>query len=1041
MLRLPQIDEDYNKKIEQSLEIIEKVNQAVEKVEASIKPETLIKVGVIEEGEEVYKELAAVYTKVKIMFKEIYYYKGFSFFANLLAKPIYVSRTLLQRLHGSQARLKNALSQARGLVIQIYNSNNDKARAIESQFNTFVEQKLVLKNGCIAFEAYEENEKQMENYKEELLKIQSVIKQYAVDKYPQSIALIPKPEDRAVAIANILRKMETALKIIKTGELLNSVNLAKILENLNLNNLIEKFEAFKESLDKEIKEKELIVGSPLVSQGNLQEITKKVLLLLVSLRHLTKRVFEFHERNSRLYSNFACSYDDNPRMYETLIKQLTVDLAKSAEQLFETPFEESVKHHRAFVSVINKLKELRKAEKSLLAGLATHFKMVRENLSFYQQEIQPIAYPSNYLNMLDKWPEKHHHAKNVWDRMSPVYANLLEYRENPNLVPEIRSIVDEFTNNQQLVLNSIDVCIAFFEAGKVISEKLVEQFLSPKLRIDRAEILDFINDFEEFMGKLKLKAERGKGKVMVQFDDFLEIIMKLLYELLEFLKIIDEKYGNIPHSLDKVREMDPKDLTAIIGVAFNSLHTLEIEFTDNVDIFDTQLHNKCKIVKAIRNFVEKVISKEVRIYHKLLAEIQKMQDFIQLIQRDFIWVELAQSKYKNLKSLSLDKIQKYQSQCSNYIHHLENYLQLEEITGRAVIHDILERRLLLLLELNKIFLLFANFYEQIREYWTQIDGVLTKPVELATLAADLEQLDFKLTKIIKDVKRNYDAITNLIIVEEEISMINLKGIVLDDIGEFLQRSSKWVRNLRKKIIEYRDFDALVMENFKGRVYLLREDWIQCLKSWLPTAKEELQIETKVFQLGYEGIFERMEEFSANIKEKYIELKESTIAQIIHNVKLLNSNFFDEKFFVVDRSDPADKITPKLIRLAEKMREKRIPMQNMHRRLTKYNIALTEALESLEFLSDSERLRVAGFNGVEGMNLVKKYLYDFTLHQWQEVIKVLLEKGHSIVKATKEENVWIKAIEMNIVGPIFGKQMDMLKGFWLVHHAVKSKIDL
>ena len=76
-----------------------------------------------------------------------------------------------------------------------------------------------------------------------------------------------------------------------------------------------------------------------------------------------------------------------------------------------------------------------------------------------------------------------------------------------------------------------------------------------------------------------------------------------------------------------------------------------------------------------------------------------------------------------------------------------------------------------------------------------------------------------------------------------------------------------------------------------------------------------------------------------------------------------------------------------------------------------------------------------------MNLVKKYLYDFTLHQWQEVIKVLLEKGHSIVKTTKEENVWIKTIEMNIVGPIFGKQMDMLKGFWLVHHAVKSKIDL
>ena len=1031
VLKLPQIDEDTNKKIEQAFEAIDNAKESVEKLETSVRHGDLVTAKIIEEAEEHSKELGAASSKIKTLAKEIQYYKGFSFFTNLLTNPLFTIKILLQRLEESQQCLRAVLSQARDLIVLSYNKKLEEIASVEASFDKFIEQCL-LKEKCLDFDSYEDYESQVQGYKSELSKLQESIQDFSMKKYPQSVALIPKPEDRLKIISANLNRMETALKLINTGALLNSANLNKILEDVNLNNVCEKIAVLKDDLNQEIREKELIAGSPISIQGNLHETCKKILLLLVSLRQLIKRLFEFREKCSSFYFDFAVAYDANPDDYENLINNLKFDLTSASKSFFETPFEESVRRDKTFANIFNRLKEMSDAEKTILEGLPIHFKMVKLNITFFCEEFEPISIPYVYLNMLDKCTESHDKAKLIWDRMSPVYATLMEFRENPNLAPVVKRKIDDFISNQQLILNSIEVCIAFFEAGKVISNKLLSETLTPRIRKERTDILDFINDFEEFMGKLRLKAQRGKGRVTQAFEEFLDVIIKILDEFLEFLRIILERYHSIAHELERARDINSKNLTALIGIASQSLQTLEEDLTNRLQGLDLQLSHKCNMVAAIRGFIEGVTAKEVRVYKKLHSEMQTMQDFIQIVHRDFICVELAQFKYKNLKSVNIENVHKYRLKCANYIQHLENYLQLEEITGRVVIKEQLTRRHALLLELDKIFLLFGRFYEQGRDYLLGMEKLFTKPIDLPSLTKELEEFDLNLSKIAKEVKKNYDAIKNLIIVEEEISVIDLKAIVMDDILEFLLRSQKWVASLLKKMAEMREFDAMIEAQFDGRVLLQREDWLKSIKEFAPVVKD-LRIDRKTFQLGYEGIFERMEEFAASLQEKFIKAKESKVSLVKQCVQHINTCFLNERFFTVDRTDPVDKITPKLWTLAENVREMRISDHKMHQKLVRYNIRLADALEAIDFLSDRENLRIAGFKSVERLDIIKKYVEQYGLYQWHEVTTALLEKGTSVVKSIKDLGIWIKTIEASLTGPLFGKQMDLLKGYWHLYH--------
>lgn len=1029
--RLGSIEEDYTARIDHALDAIDRIHDHVERLVTKPQKNIVIKAATIEEAEELQKEIDAIGSKIKIMRKELLYYREYSFFTGLIIKPVDTLATLIQRLANSQNLLKNSLMRVRSEVLHSYNVKANNFVALKVKLDNFVQEDLISKKGYLDFDLYEKHKTQIETFESELEALQTDIEEYVTEKYPPSVTMLPKPEDQLEAIKALSQQVETLSKIIGTGALFNSACLSALLDGATTATLRDQFEIIRESVIKEIREKELIGGSPL-SSPQCQEMCNKILQLLITLRQLIKQAFECNDKCNMYLSDFATNYYDNKEDFEPLFYQLLYNLKNAYDEYQAVPIDETTRDHKVIVQINNRLKAIRQGEESLLQGLMTNFRLVKDNQDYFEIEIEPIAVPCNYLNMLNKWAEKHNNAKIVRERMRPVFDNLVEFRKSEYIPPNLKSIVEDFIYTQEKILNSIEVCISFFEVGNVLSEKRIKDNLTSKIRTDRTDFGEFLSDFEEFMSTQKIKAEQSKGRVTEQFEFFLTSIMPILTDLLQFLKIIDERYTSIPHDLERVREMNPKDRVAIIRTAANTLQELEVNFIGRIESFEKRLVKKCTMIQAIRDFVEQKLVKEVRIYNKLCHEVQQMQEFTEMIKREFLMNELPQLKFRQLKSLSTDGIEKKRMICRNYISHLSNYLSCEEINERQVVHDVLSRRRSVFVQLDKILTLFRDFYEQGKDYWIQIDQVLTKPVELSVLSKDLEKLGAVLSKIAKKVKDNYDSIDNLKLIEEEISAVSLKNFVVHDIYEFLIQSRKWTISLRRKIDGMKEFDLMVKENFNGRVFLLREDWLLSLKECLP-ALDEAPIGIKGIKLDYEGLIDRMEEFTNVIKEKYVDLKEKAISNVKKYVILLNTKFLNEQFFRAEKSEKVDKITPKLFRLAEKMRERRIQIPNTIRRLSNYCSLLAEVLEAVDFLSNKENLNLAGFNEIDSMDVVIKYINDFGLHQWREVLKLLSEKGHSMVMNIKEENQWLRIMESSLNGPIFGKQIDMIKGYWLIHH--------
>ena len=80
----------------------------------------------------------------------------------------------------------------------------------------------------------------------------------------------------------------------------------------------------------------------------------------------------------------------------------------------------------------------------MLEGLYKNFALVKVNKKFFESEFEPISIIYKFLNMLNKWPEKHHNARIIRDSMSPVYDNLSVYRDNSHLRTELVKISEEF---------------------------------------------------------------------------------------------------------------------------------------------------------------------------------------------------------------------------------------------------------------------------------------------------------------------------------------------------------------------------------------------------------------------------------------------------------------------------------------------------------------------------------------------------------------------------------------------------------------------
>ena len=1026
--RLPDLDTEFEKDVLVANSLCKKLANATENLSAAFQADKFVSSEPFDALIECQKATSVMAKKLAATMKEIEHYSTFPAFTLTLEKPIRILNELQAEITVQETRSKTVLAQTKDAIIISYNNLVAETEAIEGKFNTFVGDVLINQKNYLLFDYSEELQRTVKSFSELIAESKEKIEIVQEQSFPSIIAFLPKPSEKLKGIKALEERVKAVYKLLNIGEILNTSVLETIFQDATTKNLTERLSKLRENIKNELREMELVAGSPIFStEPNCQRATHKVLSILVKFKTILKKLWEYIGKVSQAYSQLRTTIESPFAQGEAEL-ETHIESLQHLHQEFETLIQDFVPEHEIFRKFSEKVKEIHNNELKVVRNLYENFIQVNQNMQVFFSDIAPVTNLHTFFDILTEWPEMMHYCKSDFDKAQPIVGFFSQVKQNIYFRPELRRLTEDFELKQRRILTSLEVCLVFFELGKVFNAESLAKVLTPQIKEEKTQFVSFILDLEEATEKMHIKTELSKKHVGTDFEQFMVTCVEFLKQFHRYLLNLQERYYNLTKNLETTADQNKTNFVEALRICCQTIKTMCFEFNSQLADYASRFETKPKIIMILEKFLKDVIERDSNVYEKLFHEAKKMADLIKNVKKEFFSGDIQSLQYRKLSALEHETMQLNRDKTDEFIGHLDLYLKAPEISQRRSVSGLVGKLKTIFTEMRRVFEAFRIYYKYGKEIYIMLDNFLLKIRSNEEIETRLEAIDQKIEEMVRLIRN-----TEMSKKKESILNLTFEGFneeqIENDIVSYFQDLQNWIENLRDRIHVMIQFEGELNKTYRSQIIWLRDDFPLFLRKWVIGEKGRYPKERgRPSITDYEGLWARIHIFEEALYRSRISVRDDFLRKAADGIEYMNQNFLNEWFFKGESLENADKIYSKLYRLTDKMKERRIPKPNMFRRMDKYIEVIERAMSIVYYLKDKDRLALCGFVEINEGETIESHFAILEYELWRILINLLLNEGEAIVNSTSTEGEFIQVVESKMGRKLLGRTFFMAKGF-------------
>ncbi len=877
--KLRQEEEDLERKIENSLKIIEEIQEKINRQEDVLKQESLVMDNIqktILEKEKEREEITENITQVKTQISSS------QTTLNLAQKSIEKLVNEIGTLESKQMKLEEGqtfdslIESVSNEILENENHIEETKKEIEKRQQTQAELDLQIKN----------TEDENSLFKSEISKIQQNLSSNNAqikmlrgtinknkEKKQKLEAELEKLKKEAESIDEAIEATKKAESDIRKR--INDLNAKISKENQNqkdLENNINNLQADKSQFNSKLTDFQTSLSSLnteiKMNQGNIQELNEKKIFIRKKITELSKGRDAEKAVKELLTENEDINKDLNH--LKVKFKQENSIYRKNEQDLEllnmkRYSFESEINDNNAKIDNIN-------TELKILTKELTKLDRDKNNL-----EIQVNSLDQNLTTIRNESEKFNNKKENVQRRLEELS------QERGNLSKKIESSEDEYEKNTKDITGILQILNMLTQNINISVESIkanIQQSNADAIDSSAEDFKKFILDIVDIM-----KTVEDIGVDEEKHTEMTEMINSIMQTLELFTDNADD---TIDQLIEKVKE------------------SADVEVQTSTNTFDNFVQDLMEILENVYLSLRKLtMSKSQELYKQLeeiSASIKSQTDDFNKNEQQLTETRIQEKHFsENLSSYNkrLEEIGKRNSEINQRIEKAES-----EINERRVIID--NRQL----EVNNLDSEIIKLKELKDTYWDNItklqDNIDKKQKDLENLREKLQELHGiqNLFDSILEIDGNLDKL-NLIIEEKKTIIINTEESIknikveqnslqknIDDL--YIRKEKFWeiTENLRKQI----DVENKLLEDTLDRLRAL-QNVMRIITSIEDIKKENVDANNRIktCQNDMQGLNSQVEEIQKNVDQKQ---------QVINNLR-------DEKSQELESQKAAQKKLNKL----------------------------------------------------------------------------------------------------------------------------------
>ena len=1029
LARFPELDSEFENNLLAATTISKKLATATENLEGAFESDEFANAQAFESLIQCLKEAASISKKLDETMKEFEYYSKFHAFTSVLEGPIRILTEVRDEFRAQEKRSKQVLEKSRERVTIQYNGLVAETEAIEAKFNYFTAEILVNNKKYLDFDSSQDFQHKLTEFRELMDDPKTKIEYLLTQSYPSSIVFLPRPIEKMKFIATFEEKVSAIHELLGVGELLSSTPLATLFHEATSKNLLDKVTALRDSIKTETRRIELIAGSPIIStESGYQTAAHKILTILMKLKTMLTKLVDYVGKVNKAYSKLRSPTDTSSTTGPSELQKLLSTLEQLHGELYAS-IEEFFSVHKVFARLGESVRDIHRTESKILKNISENMEKVNQNIELFVLDIVPVTKLDRFLDLLTEWPEVAHYCKTEYDQAQPIVEYLSQIKENIFFRPELRRSVDDFELKQRRILSSLDVCVAFFELGKVFNSDTLARVLTPQIKEDNSLLVSFIFDLEEATEKMDIKTGISRKQVGNEFEEFMLASIGFLKQMHRYLLDVREKYCNLSKNLEATAEKNKMNIVEALRDCCLMIKGMHSDSIAKLNEFPKDFPEKPKVLVVIEQFLKDVVEKDLNVFEKLFNETKKMSDFIKAVKTDFLMEELQSLHYRKLSMLEHETLQLRRDKADEYFQHLNVYLNTPEISKKNTIRGFIVDLRNIFRELRQIFETFRVYYKDGREIYNMLDEFLSIERSNEDITKRLTIINQKVEEMMLLIRNSEKTEKSESALDDDFGKVNAQAILDKDILGYFQGLQGWIKHLLGRASIMVEFEKELEKYYSKEVVWLKDEYSEFLRKWrLDDIAVFPRERGRASENDFEGLWGRIYAFEEVLYHRRISVRDELLAKIADDVEYMNQAFLNEWFFKGDSPEYADKVYPKIIRLADKMREKRIKKLSMIGRMSKYYEVIDKVLQIVADLDGKEMLSAFGFKAVHELETIESHLTILDFEHWRALMSLLLAEGEQLVNGTDAETSFLKEVESRIGFKLFGKMIPMTIGF-------------
>jgi len=301
--RFPQLEDDFNEKSTKAYSTCKTAGDLTDSLKDFFSNKALLSADKFKEGEDALKNLGALNVKMVALRNELEMISKLTIFSQFIKKPLEISIKLVKKIDITETQLRNTLNKIKESLINDYDRLMDQCEGVENELNGHVK-RLIATSQHLNFSAWKANFNAIDALRAELVKLNTALTPYLQEKYPPSVGLLPRPQEKKEQLKAAELRAECLMKMISTGRTLEPEAFFSYFLSLSSANFKKKLSPLYQRVQEEVAEKEKVLAILEKDSELIKRMVTEVMSVLLQLRLLLKKTLETEDKISKEYTIF-----------------------------------------------------------------------------------------------------------------------------------------------------------------------------------------------------------------------------------------------------------------------------------------------------------------------------------------------------------------------------------------------------------------------------------------------------------------------------------------------------------------------------------------------------------------------------------------------------------------------------------------------------------------------------------------------------------------------------------------------------------------